>query len=70
MVGFVVGALFAPEAYQFFPYFAVAYTSTLLAIIREQEGVAVAVKPSPIRGWRFAEVYGSRGESNTLTPVR
>jgi O-antigen ligase len=37
MIGFVVGALFAPEAYQFFPYFAVAYTSALVATVAEQE---------------------------------
>lgn len=37
MVGFAVGALFAPEAYQFFPYFAVAYTSALVAIIAERD---------------------------------
>jgi O-antigen ligase len=36
LVGFLVGALFAPEAYQYFPYFAVAYTAVLLAIAREQ----------------------------------
>ena len=41
LVGFVVGACFAPEAYQFFPYFAVCYSSVLVAIVREQE-------PSPI----------------------
>lgn len=35
LVGFVVGALFAPEAYQFFPYFAVAQTSVIWAIVRE-----------------------------------
>jgi hypothetical protein len=29
--------LFAPEAYQFFPYFSVAYTSVLVALIRERE---------------------------------
>lgn len=34
LVGFVVGALFAPEAYQFFPYFTVGYTSALLAIMQ------------------------------------
>jgi hypothetical protein len=38
LIGFIVGALFAPEAYQYFPYFAVAYTSVLLAISREKEG--------------------------------
>src|SRR5207249_465971 len=37
LVGFVVGAFFAPEAYQFFPYFAVAYTSSLAATLRESE---------------------------------
>ena len=37
LVGFLVGAMFAPEAYQYFPYFAVAYTAVLLAIEREAE---------------------------------
>jgi hypothetical protein len=36
LFAFVIGALFAPEAYQFFPYFAVAYTSALLALVTEQ----------------------------------
>ncbi len=31
LIGFAIGALFAPEAYQFFPYFAVAFTATLVA---------------------------------------
>jgi O-antigen ligase len=35
LVGFVVGACFAPEAYQFFPYFTVGYTSVLLAMSKE-----------------------------------
>jgi O-antigen ligase len=39
LVGFLVGALFAPEAYQYFPYFAVAYTAVLLAIEQEQDSV-------------------------------
>ncbi len=34
LVGFVVGALFAPEAYQFYPYFAVAYTSAMVAMLK------------------------------------
>jgi hypothetical protein len=38
LVGFVVGACFAPEAYQFFPYFTVCYTSVLLAMPNEREG--------------------------------
>lgn len=36
LVGFLVGALFAPEGYQYFPYFAVAYTAVLLAIEQER----------------------------------
>ncbi len=36
LVGFVIGALFSPEAYQFFPYFAIAYTSALVATLVEQ----------------------------------
>jgi O-antigen ligase len=37
LVGFAVGALFAPEAYQFFPFFAVAYTSALYASVQEDD---------------------------------
>lgn len=44
LVGFVVGALFAPEGYQFFPYFTVGYTSALLAITQRREPVAVSTK--------------------------
>jgi hypothetical protein len=36
LTGFVVGAFFAPEAYQYFPYFAEAYTAVLLVIAREK----------------------------------
>jgi O-antigen ligase len=46
LVGFAVGALFSPEAYQFFPFFAVAYSSALLAYVQETERAApVAAKP-------------------------
>jgi hypothetical protein len=37
LIGFGFGALFSPEAYQFFPYFAVAYTSALLAFVKEND---------------------------------
>jgi O-antigen ligase len=37
LVGFVVGACFAPEAYQFFPYFTVGYTSVLVALVKERQ---------------------------------
>ena len=49
LIGFVVGAFFSPEAYQFFPFFAVAYTSALLATVRENDRAVapalVAVSP-------------------------
>jgi hypothetical protein len=42
LVGFIVGACFAPEAYQYFPYFTVCYTSILLAMYREHHLVGEA----------------------------
>lgn len=57
LIGFVVGALFAPEAYQFFPYFAVAYTSVLLAMIEERERIAVPSAGLSNRPARPLEVY-------------
>ncbi|HEV7217891.1 MAG TPA: O-antigen ligase family protein [Terriglobales bacterium] len=46
LIGFAVGALFAPEAYQFFPYFAVAYTSVLAIIIENQSKEALTLEPA------------------------
>lgn len=62
MVGFVIGALFSPEAYQFFPYFAVGYTAVLVATVAERDravdpNVVVAAKPASWRPWEV----GSRG---------
>lgn len=59
LVGFVVGALFSPEAYQFFPYFAVAFTSALIAMIveREQSGEPTPTQPArTVSGWMAANV--------------
>ena len=70
MIGFVIGALFAPEAYQFFPYFAVAYTSALVATIAEKE---TAPQPSTGgNGWhrQYGVVRANSERSNDLTPVR
>jgi hypothetical protein len=55
LIGFLVGALFAPEAYQYFPYFAVAYTSVIFAIAKEKEQSEVATPDSlkPPRWSRF-----------------
>ena len=48
LVGFVVGAFFSPEAYQYFPYFAVAYTTVLLSIVKEQQKSEARTKPSKL----------------------
>ena len=41
LVGFIIGALFSPEAYQFFPFFAVAYTSALLAYVQRNDRASI-----------------------------
>jgi hypothetical protein len=58
LVGFVVGACFAPEAYQFFPYFTVCYTSVLVAMTKEQEAsrVLAATSVTSLQG-AFAKAY-------------
>jgi O-antigen ligase len=58
LVGFVVGACFAPEAYQFFPYFTVCYTSVLWMMARERElsMVPEVVRSSSIHR-HFAKAY-------------
>jgi hypothetical protein len=61
-----VGALFAPEAYQFFPYFAVAYTSVLLAIAKERESEPKESAEPPIRPQLRRKGF-KKGE---FTPVR
>jgi O-antigen ligase len=52
LVGFLVGALFAPEAYQYFPYFAVAYTAVLFAI--EQERRSAESSPGSLQARKTA----------------
>lgn len=42
LIGFVVGALFSPEAYQFFPFFSVGYTSALYAIVKRNDALAAS----------------------------
>ncbi len=71
-VGFVVGALFAPEAYQFFPYFAAAFTATLLQTVREQkqEQEGGTAPPPPKKRRHFLEAYADHGAAGAVTPVR
>jgi putative inorganic carbon (HCO3(-)) transporter len=49
LVGFLVGASFAPEAYQYFPYFTVSYTWVLLAIAedRRRAETKAGLTPAP-----------------------
>ena len=70
LVGFVVGACFAPEAYQFFPYFAVAFTATLLQTVKEQEQGPGTALPPPKKQHHFLEVYADRGTAGAVSPVR
>jgi O-antigen ligase len=71
LVGFAVGALFAPEAYQYFPYFAVAFTATLLQTVREREreqGPGPAA-PAPKKPRHFLEAYAD-DRRTAPAPVR
>ena len=70
LVGFVVGALFAPEAYQYFPYFAVAFTATLLQTVKEQEQGPGTAPPAPKKPRHFLEVYADRGTTGAVAPAR
>ncbi|MGB9205986.1 MAG: O-antigen ligase family protein [Terriglobales bacterium] len=69
LVGFAVGACFAPEAYQFFPYFAVAFTATLLRTVQEQE-LTPGTAPPPKKPRHFLEVYADHGTTGAVSPVR
>jgi hypothetical protein len=70
LIGFLVGAFFAPEAYQFFPYFAVCYTSVLFAIVREREPSEVLRTDSSGQLQHRMEIYANNDRPSALTPVR
>jgi len=67
LIGFLVGGIFAPEAYQYFPYFAVAYTSALLALTKDKQREQLSGEEMPDRS-RF----GRKGKirAGELAPVR
>jgi len=68
-IGFVVGALFAPEGYQFFPYFAVAFTAVMVQICKDQTAEPRPA-PAPKKPRHFLEAYGNYGRAGAVTPVR
>jgi hypothetical protein len=68
LVGFMVGASFAPEGYQFFPYFTVAYVSALLATVEEQ---SAETSPASSHGRsRLREIYANHGRPDAVTVLR
>ena len=69
-VGFIVGALFAPEAYQFYPYFATAFTATLLQTMKEQQKDGGSAPPPTKKPRHFLEVYADRRTTGEVSPVR
>jgi hypothetical protein len=70
LIGYAVGAVFAPEAYQFFPYFAVAFTSALLQTVKETEKEGGIAPVPPKKPRHFLEVYADYGRAGTVSPVR
>jgi O-antigen ligase len=70
LVGFVVGALFAPVAYQFFAYFAVGYTSTMLRNIEDQKQNEAGGDLPPKRPLHYLEVYAEHPGAGAVVPVR
>jgi O-antigen ligase len=70
LIGFAVGASFAPEAYQFFPFFAVAFTSTLLQTLRERDVEVGAASTTPSKSRHFLEVYADHRTNGAVTPIR
>ena len=70
LIGFVIGALFSPEAYHFFPYFAVAFSATLLQTVRDRRQASGPAIPQPKKGRHFLEVYADRGTTGAVPPVR
>jgi O-antigen ligase len=49
LAGFVIGSLFASDAYQFFPYFLVAYTTALRGIAKEYVSESHKTTPGDLR---------------------
>ncbi len=72
LVGFVVGALFAPETYQYFPYFAVAFTQRCCRRSKNKIAIKEPVRsaPPPKKPRHFLEAYADHGRTDAVAPVR
>jgi len=70
LVGFAVGACFAPEAYQFFPYFTVAYISALAATVEEGQPEMEISTDAAASGLKFGRKYGKYGQTRPAQLVR
>jgi len=70
LVGFGVGALFAPEAYHYFPYFTVAYTASLLAMVKQKSETTLPVAEPGKRLKYWMEVYDTSGKAGTVRTGR
>ncbi|MGB0103082.1 MAG: O-antigen ligase family protein [Candidatus Sulfotelmatobacter sp.] len=68
LVGFVVGAFFAPVAYHYFPYFTVGYTSVLVAMAAERQPAEASIVGAPSPRVAFVGIYNTSGRSRALTP--
>ena len=66
LVGFVVGALFAPEAYQYFPYFTVAYTSVMMALTQTKGQAACLPSQLSNAPKRQVEAYARNGRTSPV----
>jgi hypothetical protein len=64
-----VGATFGPEAYHFFPFFAVAYTSVMVLLVKQLDNQPA---PEPVAsGWRrkMMRSYGAEGKRQPAVTV-
>ena len=72
-VGFIMGALFAPEAYQFFPYLPRRLPPRCYRQYeskRKQQKAGGPTPPPEKKRHHFLEVYADHRTAGTVSPVR
>lgn len=69
LIGFVVGAIFGPEAYHFFPYFAVAYTAAMVANVKQMESEAAGQPVTDEPRSRLTRAHGGNGKTQRWVEV-